>query len=274
MVLTFPVRVPRHAFSPRNAARAADLWRACQEVATDGSTACGWPPSRYRDEGIGFIVREMIAVHHRETAHGEPLSARTWVGDFRRGMLTRREIRIEGELGPLLSVSQEWVHVKADPERTRPEEPPLKPARASPTLLNAFVPVDGQDLIAMPTWEPIDGGRISVFDFAIWHTWMDPLGHANHPAYVDWADEAVARAAGAAGIDPVAIRPVAESVRWRIGVCGGDQVRASTRVIGRTLAGDAVISVEFARGADLAATATLVRATAGGTGDALIAALR
>lgn len=273
MVLTFPVRVPRHAFSPRNAARAADLWRACQEVATDGSTAFGWPPSRYREDGIGFIVRDMIAVHYRETAHGEALTARTWVADFRRGMLTRREIRIEGPLGPLMSASQEWVHVKADPERTRPGEPPLKPARASPALLAAFAPTEGMDVIAMPTWDPIDGGPVFAFDFECWHTWMDPLGHANHPAYVDWADEAVARAVGRAGIDPVGIRAVAEAVRWRVGVKGGDQVRSTTRVIGRTAAGDAVIAVEFGLGESIAATATLVRSLSSGDGEALITAL-
>ena len=60
---------------------------------------------RKRRLPIGFVIRTMIAVHHRETAHGEPLVGRTWVRDFRRGILTTREVRLVGQLGPILDAA-------------------------------------------------------------------------------------------------------------------------------------------------------------------------
>lgn len=274
MVHEFPARLPRHAFSPRDAARAADLWRLCQEVATDGSSAVGWPPSRYRAEGLGFVVREMTCVHFRETPHGEPLRARTWVRDFRRGMLTNREIRVDGPGGPLVSATQEWVHVKADPERKNPDAPPLKPARASPELVAAFVaPAAPEAPAEWPAFDAITGA-VHEFRFECWQTWMDPLAHANHPMYVDWSDEALSRAMLRVGLDPVGLVPRAERVRWKTGIVAGDVVDVTTKAVGRTATGDAVIDVEIKRRGELAATATLIRGLHGGTGDALLAALR
>src|SRR5690606_5119242 len=87
VILEFPVRIPRHAFSPREAARAGDIWRVMQEVAVEGSTRCGWSPERYREAGIGFVVRTMTCVHDREAVFGEPVSARTWVSEFRRRLI-------------------------------------------------------------------------------------------------------------------------------------------------------------------------------------------
>lgn len=270
MILEFPVQLPRHAFSPRNAARAGDVWRAFQEVATEGSTRCGWSPDRYHEAGVGFIVREMTAVHHRETAHGEALSARTWVRDFRRGLLTTRECRILGEDGPIASASQEWVHVRFD----HGAEAPLRPVRAQPELLAAFVPVDAEPSPTLPAWEPLADAPTHDLAFRAWFTWMDPLGHANHPAYVDWCDEATSVVLARAGIAPVALQPVAEQVRWKLGIVAPEEVSLSSRLVGRTAEGDAVIAHEMRNAAGaLCATATTVRRLHGGGTDALFAAL-
>ena len=70
-----PVRVDLHlarsAFTPRDVARAGDVWRVFQEAAVAGSSAVGWPPGRYRETGTAFVVRQMTVVHHRETRFGE-----------------------------------------------------------------------------------------------------------------------------------------------------------------------------------------------------------
>lgn len=270
MESVFPIRLPRHAFSPRNAARAGDLWRAFQEVATEGSTRCGWSPDRYHAAGVGFIVREMTAVHHRETGHGEPLTARTWVKDFRRGLLTTRECRIVAPDGPIASATQEWVHVRFD----HGADAPLKPVRAAPELLAAFEPIDPEPSPALPAWEAIADAPTHDLAFRAWFTWMDPLGHANHPAYVDWCDEATSVALARAGLDPLALRPVAEQVRWKLGVVAPEEVTVRSRLAGRTSAGDAVIAHEVRNAAGATcATATTVRRLADGGTDALVAAL-
>jgi acyl-CoA thioesterase FadM len=273
MVLAFPVRLPRYAFSPRDAARAGDIWRALQEVATDGSTARGWPPGRYRKEGVGFIVREMTVVHHRETPHGEALHARTWIKDFRRGLVTTREIRVDGELGPLAAGSQEWVHVKANHGR-KDGEPMLKPARASASLLESFEVSDLEPSPVLPAYEAYAGARVHATRIGAWWTAMDPLGHANHPAYVDWADEALSRAMAVAGLDPLALAPVAERVWFKSGVVAPDEVTVRSWISGRTERGDAVFSHEIVKSDGvLAAVATTVRRLADGGADALFVGL-
>ena len=132
MPLAFSNHLPRHAFSVRDAARAGDIWRCFQEAAVEGSTRCGWPPSRYREEGSAFVVREMTVVHHREPSYGQPLDVMTWVANFRRGILTTREIRLSFEGQPVAAASQEWVHVTEG----------LKPVRASAECQAAFAPED------------------------------------------------------------------------------------------------------------------------------------
>src|SRR5690606_32859842 len=107
--------------------------------------------------------------------------------------------------------SQEWAHVKLGPDG-------MRPARAAPELLAAFpVNPDIPD-VDLPAFDAIDGAREHTLSFRCWHTWMDPLAHVNHPAYVDFCDEAVSAAMAEAGLDPVALLPVAERVKWRLGV--------------------------------------------------------
>jgi acyl-CoA thioesterase FadM len=249
---TFALTLPRNAFSPREAARGADLWRACQDVAVWESTRVGWPPSRYRDEGTSFLVRTMSVVHHRETSYGEPLTGRTWVSRIRREMFSTREVRIEGAAGPVCDATQEWVHVAAD----------LSPTRAPRTLLDAF-PIDAQQgaSVAMPALavsEP--DAPVHALRFRCWHVWMDPLAHVNHPMYVDFADESLACVVARAGISPVALVPVAETATYRAGVTADVEVCVESRLAGMTASGDVVVTHRvLGTGGELCATLTTVR---------------
>lgn len=263
---SFPLRLPRHAFSPREAARAGELWRLVQEAAVEGSTLAGWPPSRYREVGTGFVVRRMRVVHHREAVYGEHLTARTWVTTVKRGMLTTREVRLDADDGPVVSASTDWAHVSAA----------LAPTRASDAMVAAFpvrasTPDDG--VVEVPAVVDPAGGPVHRFSLRPWHTWMDPLGHANHPAYLDWCDEASSRVMAAAGLDPAALAPVAESVTFRAGARAGDYITVESRMKGRTGGGDVVVAHRvLLDGGSLAAEATTVRRLQGGPADALAAA--
>ncbi|MEQ1508061.1 MAG: hypothetical protein ABMB14_37880, partial [Myxococcota bacterium] len=173
----FGVQLSRDAFGPREVARAGDVWRLCQDAAVIGSSRRGWPPERYREVGAAFVVRSMVVVHHRPTAFGEALTARTWVSSFKRGTMTDRQIRIAGPAGLVAAATQRWVHVVL---------PNLEPRRADPALEASFGtvsdPGDGDQ--ALPGWTDAPGDE-SSWAFEAWFTWMDPLAHANHPAYLD-----------------------------------------------------------------------------------------
>lgn len=260
---TFPLRLHRHAASPRGVARAAEIWRLCQEVAVQDSIRVGWPPSRYLECGVAFVVTRMVAVHHREIPYGEALFARTWVRDFRRGLLSRRQVQLFDGQGPLAEATQEWVHVNAS----------LRPARASAELLADFPPTDiDRPVATLPAFEAVDVAPTHRWEFEVWHTWMDPLGHVNHPVYVDWCDESASRVLRAAGLDPQELVPVAEEVSWKRAANAGDRVVVETRLDGRTADGDVVLFHNLTSPlGDPFATARTVRRMVGGA-EALAAA--
>ena len=262
-VWEFPLRLPRHAFSPRDAARAGDVWRCFQEAALEASLRAGWSPQRYREAGTAFVVRTMTVVHHREATYGEQTRGRTWVSRFRRGMLSTREVRLLSDEGPVSSGTQEWVHVSAE----------LKPSRASDELLSAF-PVHEEDpSVELPRFDE-QQGPAHRFDFEVWHTWMDPLAHVNHPVYVDWCDEAASRRMAARGISPVALLPIAERVTFRAGVAAPERVTVESRRVGRTPEGHVAIAHRILRADGQAcADAVTVRGLASGDASALWHAL-
>lgn len=266
MAIEVDLHMPRNAFTPRDAARAGDVWRTCQDVAVLGASALGWDPVRFRDHGAAFVVREMTTVHHGEARYGDVVRGRTWISDFRRGLLTRRQIRLSVGGAPLASATQEWAHVST-------KEGVMRASRASAELVADFPVEEPDDSVQLPEFEAAPGPE-HVFRFELWHTWMDPLAHANHPAYVDWSEEALARLLSAAGGDPVQVQPVAERARWRVGASAPDTVSVTTQALGRTAAGDVVCRHQIA--ADKtghAATVTTVRRLLGGESDLLWRAL-
>lgn len=254
--------LPRHAFSPRDAARAGDVWRAFQEAAVEASTLAGWPPLRYRQEGTAFVVRAMTVRHFREAEYGERLTARTWVWNFKRGILSSREVRLVGEKGPVASATQEWVHVDAT----------LKPSRAPDSLVASFPPHEEGAPVELPAVE-LRPGRTHRFSFRCWHVWMDPLAHVNHPVYVDWADECASQVMNEAGISPVALQPVAEKMTFRAGAAANDVVTIESRRVGVTAGGDLVLAHKVTReDGVLCADGVTVRRLASGDTRALVEA--
>jgi acyl-CoA thioesterase FadM len=228
-VRSFGLHVPRHAVSPRQVARAGEIWRLCQEAAVQASSEGGWPPERYIEESVSFIVSRMTVSHDREVGSGEPLVARTWVHDFRRGILSKRQVTLSDRSDASVArATQQWVHVAGDGAGN------ITPARASPALLRDFAPVqvEGAEIVRLPSYERRDPSPAQAFEVQVWHTWMDPLAHANHPAYVDWCDEGTSRILVAAGVDPQCLAPVCEEVTWKTGAVAGDRVVVETSLVG------------------------------------------
>lgn len=201
------------------------------------STARGWPPQRYLGQGIAFVVTSMTARHHREVTYGEELVARTWMRDFRRGILSKRQVELWAGDELVAECTQQWAHVGPD----------LRPTRADPSLAEVFprddtrAPVVSLDAVS----ESFEGGSRS-FTFTAWQTAMDPLGHANHPDYLAWCDEGVARAA-VGHMDPQDLAPVGERVAWKGAVLAGDEVTVETWMAGLTEQGDSVLRHRIGR---------------------------
>lgn len=248
--------LPRHAFDPQGRARAGDIWRAFQELAVGASTANGWAPGRYREQRCAFVIRSMSVVHHGAALYGQRYVGETWVRRMRRQMLSTREVRIhvdsEDEQVALASGTQEWVHVDAD----------MKPVRGAPELIDAFPPRESST-IELPDWTPYEDGPRdeSTFEFDVWNTWMDPLGHVNHPQYLDFAEEGLIRLLQQRDGGAHALLPKAETATFFRGLLAGDRAHVSSSLVGTTAAG--LVSQHHIRRAEdgvLCAQATLHRA--------------
>ena len=257
------LHLPRNAFSPRDCARAGDLWRLLQDAAVLGSAKQGWSPARYRAHGSAFVVRRMVTHHRREVAFGEPLQVRTWVSSFRGGRFSNRQLRVRVKDDTVCEATQEWIHVST---------PAMRISRASPELLSSFQIHDLEPDVTLPEVTAPSEGAPHRFSFEVWHGWMDPLSHANHPLYLDWCDEALARILAAAGADPQSLVPIAESVSWKVGITATQRVTVQTRYLGRTDAECVVCEHQILVAETVCATATTVRTTSTGS-EVLVAAL-
>jgi len=247
--LTFPVTLQRHAFGPRLVPHAGDVWRAMQDVVVEQSSSVGWTPERYVEANTMFVVRTMTVRHHREVRIGEPLLGRTWPSRARRQMLFTRQVRLFGGDELIAAASQEWAYLSRD----------LQPTRAGPEIFAAFKVIEGYPEVELPSFVSHPDQQPHVFDFTTWHAWMDPHGHANHAAYIDYCDEGVARVIAAEGGDPQRIVPVAETVHFRAAIGAAELITVETKSVGHTQ-GARVFEHRILSGEKVCATATTVRA--------------
>lgn len=246
--LVFPVTLQRHAFGPRLVARAGDVWRAMQDVVVDQSSSVGWTPERYVQANTMFVVRTMTVKHEREVRIGEALQGRTWPSRARRQMLFTRQVRLFAGSEFVAGASQEWAYLSRD----------LQPTRAGPEIFDAFRIDEGYPEVELPSFVSEAKKTTHVFDFTTWHGWMDPHGHANHAAYVDYCDEGVARVVAAEGGDPQALVPVAESVHFRAAIGAGELITVKTTQVGH-VQGARVFEHRILSGEKVCATATTLR---------------
>lgn len=247
--LTFPTLLQRHAFGPRLVPHAGDIWRAMQDVVVEQSSSVGWTPERYVEANTMFVVRTMTVRHHREVRIGEPLSGRTWPSRARREMLFTRQVRLFSGEELIAGATQEWAYLSRD----------LQPMRAGKAIFDAFKISQGFPEVELPSFVANADQPMHVFDFTVWHGWMDPHGHANHAAYVDYCDEGVARVVAEEGESPQRIVPVAESVHFRAAVGAGELITVETTLAGH-VQGARVFKHRVLSGEKVCATATTVRA--------------
>jgi acyl-CoA thioesterase FadM len=249
---TFPIHLPRHSFTPREVARASDIWRVCQDVALEGSTRGGWPPSRYLEENNAYVMRKMTVAHLREVSPMSTLFAKTWVSKNRRDTINIREIRLydaETMRDPVSIATQEWAHI----DRAKGL------SRAPKSLVDAFAVMDIDPSVTLPEPTKIEAGTEHLFSFKCWHIWRDALGHLNHPSYVDAFDEGIYSVAHGKKLETAGIRAHGEQITYRSSINAGDDVQVLTKRVGTIDDVTCVFEQQMRVGETLCAEATLVR---------------
>ena len=76
------------------------------------SAAQGWPVSRYKEMGQGWVVRAHTIKYLQSTMLDDVVVVRTWVADFKRfSSLRRYKIVREHDRALLATASTEWAFV-------------------------------------------------------------------------------------------------------------------------------------------------------------------
>ncbi len=88
-----------------------------QSAAVDHSAALGWPGSRYRELGAGWVVRSHRITYLKSAYEGDRLEVHTWVA----GMKTASSLRkyeIRKEDGTRIAVAEtDWAFIDYATER-------------------------------------------------------------------------------------------------------------------------------------------------------------
>ena len=187
--IELPVRVRFDEATPAGHCRASAHLRAMQDVAWAHSTSVGFDLPWYRARGRFWLVRCLVLDVLRPAEPGTVLTVSTEVVAMRR-IWARRESDFVAPDGVLVAHGlADWVMTTADGAPTRILDDLLALFGGTGRLEPAHVP---------PADPPADAAewhlRVAPSD-------LDPLGHANNAVYVDWLDEAVLRAGGAASVE-------------------------------------------------------------------------
>jgi acyl-CoA thioester hydrolase len=96
-----------------------------QAAALAHSAAQGWPAERYRELGVGWVVRSHQIQYLRPAFAGEELVVRTWVATFRKVTSLRRYkiIRVADQR-VLATAATDWAFINyqtGQPTRLPPE---------------------------------------------------------------------------------------------------------------------------------------------------------
>jgi acyl-CoA thioester hydrolase len=83
-----------------------------QDAAIEHSSAQGWTPQRYREEGAGWVVRTHAIEYLQPAFAGDAIVVKTWVANFKK-IQSLRKYRIERATdGALLATAEtNWAFI-------------------------------------------------------------------------------------------------------------------------------------------------------------------
>jgi medium-chain acyl-[acyl-carrier-protein] hydrolase len=158
--------------------RASGFLRYAQDLAWQHSESAGFGRDWYSGRGLTWLIRAVELDVLAEMRYGSQLAVSTEVVGFRRVWARRvNEFRLAGGKRPAAAAITDWVLLDA---RGRPVSVPADILAVFATPSGTFTPLR-LELSETPT----DAG---VQDFAPRVGEVDPLGHVNNAAYLDYLD--------------------------------------------------------------------------------------
>jgi acyl-CoA thioesterase FadM len=187
--VTVPYRVRFDECGPDGIVRTSALLRYAQDVAWVHSERLGFDRGWYLERGLAWVVRAVELVMLRPIALGTELAVSTRVTGFRRVWARRRTEARLGDGSLALWGHTDWVMTDARGLPTR--VPPEFPGRfAVPP--GAFEP--GRVPLSPAPPDAVESQAV------VRRQDLDPMGHVNNAAYVDYLEEGIAAAGPAAAI--------------------------------------------------------------------------
>lgn len=211
---------------PDGLMRTSTLLRYAQDVAWRHSEERGFDRAWYADRGLGWVVRSLSLDVLGSIGVGEILRLSTRVIGHRRIWARRlaeaRRVR-DGVSSPepVARVITDWVILDG---RGRPVRIPTDFGLdfASPEVRDEIQHVEA------PAGEPTASFRIRVRPHD-----LDPVGHVNNAAYLDWLEEALLAASGPAAESWSAAVPRSAALEYLASAGPGDSVEVGTWRDGR-----------------------------------------
>lgn len=179
--VTVEYRVRFDEAGPDDVVRAAALLRYAQDCAWVHSESLGFGREWYAGRGFTWVVRSVELTIVGRASSTDRLALTTAVVGFRRVWARRRTLVRDAAGERLATVETDFV--MTDTERGLPARVPPEFPRLFGVPPGAFEP----HRVALPA-TPATAARAA---FSVRPHELDPLGHANHAAYLDWFEEAV-----------------------------------------------------------------------------------
>lgn len=192
--ITLPYRVRFDECTPAGVARTSSLLRYAQDVAWVHSERLGFDRRWYAERGLAWVVRSGELRVERAVDLGDTIAISTAVTGFRK-VWARRRTEARAVDGSLVC----WAHT--DWVMTGPNGMPCRVPAEFPAAFG--VPPGGFEPVKVELgWVPADA---AVFAFVVRPQDLDPMGHVNNAAYLDYLEEAVLAADPAAVADLAAL---------------------------------------------------------------------
>jgi acyl-CoA thioesterase FadM len=211
-----PYRVRFDECGPDGLVRSSALLRYAQDVAWIHSERLGFDRDWYATRGLTWLVRAARVVVLRPVPLGTTLDVSTTVVGFRRVWARRRTDGHLPDGTPAYWAFTDWVIV--DPRGLPTRVPAEFPARYG-SLPGPFEP-------GRVTLAPTPSGA-SVWDGVVRPQDLDPLGHVNNAAYLDYLEEALL-SAGSAAAAAVASLPRSIRIEYLVQAAPGAMVHGAT----------------------------------------------
>jgi len=165
--------------------RAASLLRHAQDVAWLHSERLEYGRAWYEARGVGWVVRGIDLLIDQPPHSNEVITATTSLAGFRH-VMARRHTRLFTASGRVIAdAAIDWVMTDAEGRPSRfPAEFEAFVERVGATFLPIKIPAT-----------PPDSSLTHTVEIPLRTSDIDPLGHVNHAAWLEIAEEALAAAA-------------------------------------------------------------------------------